>query len=136
MSENLTYFTIKDMAEFKDLEGKILINIERVGNEELIFTCTDGSKYLMHHQQNCCEEVKIEDVNGDLNELINDEILVADEKTYEHEISSGSETFIFYTIRTFKTSVDIRWCGRSNGCYSERVDFTKISGISYSGYLA
>ena len=43
------------MAKFKDLKGKILTNIERVGDEELIFTCADGSKYKMYHEQDCCE---------------------------------------------------------------------------------
>ena len=30
------------MANFEDLKGKVLTNIERVGDEELIFTCQDG----------------------------------------------------------------------------------------------
>ena len=113
------------MANFEDLKGKVLTNIERVGDEELIFTCQDGSKYKMYHEQDCCEDVRIEDVNGDLNDLLNSEVLVADEKTNDGETDWGSETWTFYTIRTHKDSVDIRWHGESNGYYSESVDFAK-----------
>ena len=103
------------MAKFEDLKGKVVANIERVDNEELIFTCTDGSKYKMYHEQDCCENVEIEDINGDLDDLLNSEILVADEKSNCDENDYGSETWTFYTIRTQKGSVDIRWHGESNG---------------------
>ena len=73
------------MVEFKDLKGKIITNIKRVDDEELIFTCSNGDKYKMHHEQDCCETVKIEDINGDLEDLLNSEILIADEKTKEGE---------------------------------------------------
>lgn len=114
------------MAKFEDLKGKVVANIERIGNAELIFTCTDGNKYKMYHEQSCCEVVGIEDINGDLNDLLNSEILVADEKTNDRKTDWGSETFTFYTIRTQKGSVDIRWYGESNGYYSESVDFAKV----------
>lgn len=111
------------MANFEDLKGKVLTNIERVGDEELIFTCKDGSKYKMYHEQDCCEDVRIEDVTGDLNDLLNSEVMVSEERTNEGETDWGSETWTFYTIRTQKASVDIRWHGESNGYYSESVDF-------------
>ena len=113
------------MANFEDLKGKVLTNIERVGDEELIFTCQDGSKYKMYHEQDCCEDVRIEDVNGDLSDLLNSEVMVAEERTNEGETDWGSETWTFYTIRTHKASVDIRWHGESNGYYSESVNFAK-----------
>ena len=116
------------MANFKDLVGKVLINIERsgeYGEEILIFICDDGSKYKMYHEEDCSESVHIEDINGDLKDLINSEILVADEKINVEEDSDGTSTWTFYTIRTQKGSVDIRWFGSSNGYYSENVDFIK-----------
>lgn len=119
------------MAEFKDLKGNILINIDRIGNEKLIFTCENGSKYIMYHKQQCCESVEIEDINGDLNDLLNNKILVAEERTncretdFCRETYYCSETWTFYTIRTQKASIDIRWYGQSNGYYSESVDFDK-----------
>lgn len=115
------------MAEFGDLKGKILSKVERVEYNEIIFTCTDGVRYKMFHEQDCCEDVFIEDVNGDPLDLINTEILVADEKSSTKDTDCGSETWTFYTIRTMKGSVDIRWYGNSNGCYSEKVDFIKMN---------
>ncbi len=114
------------MAVFKDLLGKVLIKIERLGDDELIFTCDNGGKYKMYHEQECCEIVTIEDINGDFTDLLNREILAADEKTNESETDWGSETWTFYTIRTQKGSVDIRWYGESNGYYSESVDFAEV----------
>ena len=115
------------MAYFKDLEGKILTSITRT-DDEIIFTCATGEKYKMCHLQDCCEDVCIEDVNGDFEDLLNVEILIADEKVSEGEASDWGDTstWTFYTIRTQKGSVDIRWFGSSNGYYSEGVDFIKL----------
>jgi hypothetical protein len=58
------------------LKGKTVNHIENKG-DELIFTCTDGKEYIMHHEQDCCENVTIDDIVGDLNDLLNSPILEA-----------------------------------------------------------
>lgn len=113
-------------TKFEDLKGKILINIEQIEDRALIFHCKNGIKYKMYHWQSCCEDVTLEDINGDLNDLIDSEILVAEERINSDESEFGSQTWTFYTIRTLKGSVDIRWYGKSNGCYSETVNFEII----------
>ena len=111
------------MANFEDLKGKVLTDVKQVDDNEIYFTCNDGSKYKMYHSQDCCEEVTIEDVNGTLTDLIGEEILLAEERSNQKYTDWGSETWTFYTIRTQKVSIDIRWHGESNGYYSEEVDF-------------
>jgi hypothetical protein len=58
-------------AVISDLIGKTLIAIEYLKEyDELIFHCENGEKYKMYHYTNCCETVTIDDINGDLDDLI------------------------------------------------------------------
>ena len=112
----------------KDLIGKTIIEINgmEADSGEIIFTCSDGSKYSMHHEQDCCESVYLEDINGNIDNILNSEVLRFDEKEEDNPNASESGTYTFYTIATIKGYLDLRWNGESNGYYSESVDFTKI----------
>lgn len=110
-----------------DLMGKTLTRIERVGDEELIFRVNDNEAYKFYHEQDCCESVTIEDIVGDLDDLIGSPILMAEETSnHEENAEWESVTWTFYKFATLKGYVTVRWCGSSNGYYSESVYFTRL----------
>lgn len=123
---------MEEYCNVSELLGKVITKIERTTWEDrLTFYCNDGTKYLMFHDQSCCESVTIEDISGDLNTLIGVPILMAEEVTNVPDLGcknndADSYTWTFYKFATRKGYVTIRWYGESNGCYSERVDFIKL----------
>lgn len=109
------------------LKGKTLTRCEDIG-DEIIFETTEGETYRMYHQQDCCECVSIEDIVGELSDLVGSEILLAEEVDGESPVDFepyDSHTWTFYKFATRKGYVDIRWLGTSNGYYSESVTFAK-----------
>lgn len=100
-----------------------------------------------YHDQDCCETVELIDIVGDINDLIGEELLMAEEvvsreelsapfrESYiKHELDRGrslkeieeyglvdSNTWAFYKFGTIKGYVTFRFLGESNGYYSEEV---------------
>lgn len=111
------------------LVGKTLSAATNVDNERIVFEATDGTTYNMFHSQDCCESVSVEDVCGDLSDLVFTPIISASEETSDknpdgvEKSYQDSFTWTFYRISTIKGTVVIRWYGESNGYYSESVDF-------------
>ena len=116
------------LEKFEDLQGCILSSVEK-NNDELIFTLQNGEQYKLYHSQYCCEDVYIEDINGNLDDLTGSPILMAEEinNADRKPISDYEEsyTWTFYKLATVKGYVTIRWYGSSNGYYSEEVDFVR-----------
>lgn len=120
--------------EISELIGKTIIDIQNSG-DRIDFKCSDGSAYAMYHNQDCCESVSVEDIIGDLADLLNSPITLAEESTSEvspegKPTDSESQTWTFYKLASAKGYVTIRWWGVSNGYYSESVDFEKVNLVN------
>lgn len=117
----------------EELLGKTVIKIERYsGDDVLEFHLSNGAIYQQLHMQDCCESVYIEDINGDLDDLIGSPLLQAEEsysdatKTGDDDCYAESATWTFYKFATIKGYVTIRWYGSSNGYYSETACMVKL----------
>lgn len=122
---------MRDYVEFSTLTGKTITAIDK-DDDYIIFTTDENEKYKMFHEQDCCESVYIEDICGELDDLLNSPVLLAEEVSSDDEPAKGDDaeygsyTWTFYKISTAKGSVTIRWYGTSNGYYSESVQFEQI----------
>lgn len=85
----------------------------------------DQVRFVLYHSQDCCENVYVEDIVGELEDLTGWPILSAreDSNVDEPPVSQGEEsyTWTFYNFATYKGYVTIRFYGVSNGYYSESV---------------
>lgn len=120
------------MNSIEELKGKTIIQIEGMewDSDQVLFKCSDGSAYKMYHEQDCCESVRIEDVCGDVQDLIDTEIIDARCDTNSDnppDKYTDSHTWTFYNFRTNKGSLTLRWLGESNGYYGEEVDFKQLA---------
>jgi hypothetical protein len=124
--------------------------------DEILFTTDNDLELKMYHSQDCCEGVSIEDICGDLDDLIGSPLTMCEEVGYTgahntdwdkekgpgrvtvengewpegvplpEEYGDESYTWTFYKFATIKGSVTIRWYGSSNGYYSESVSFIDV----------
>jgi len=125
-----------NMVKFETLLGKTLVEIEGdVGAEAVVFTTEGGEKFMLYHEPDCCEQVRVEDIIGNFDDLIGEPILMAEEviskenpQDYKPDDwgQDDSFTWTFYKLATIKGYVTIRWYGESNGYYSEAVDFCRL----------
>lgn len=122
------------MSEYTDksrnfdiLVGQTITEILQT-HDTMTFKVSDGTQYQLYHEQDCCESVWIDDIIGDLNDLVGEQITLAEEVEEEGEPTEYEDhtTWTFYKLATQKGYVTIRWCGTSNGYYSESVNFVEL----------
>ena len=115
------------------MKGKTFVKVEgSVGSGEMLFVTAEGERFLFAHLQDCCETVDINDIVGDLQDLVGSPMLVAEEvkgATEPDEEHYESYSYTFYKFATRKGYVDVRWLGESNGYYSESVDLF-VEGVT------
>ena len=121
----MRYLAPVDMSE---LIGHTVREIKGgVGDEELIFVVENGDRFVMGHMQTCCEEVTVEDICGDLSNLIGLPILMSEmvsdtESRTEKDKKAERFLWTFCKVGTNRGCVTLRWYGESNGYYSVTVD--------------
>lgn len=94
--------------------------------ENELYFRTDTHRFRMCHHQDCCERVYLDDICGDLNDLIGSPILQAECVTNADNPPPDTDLehlWTFYKLSTIKGSVTLRWSGSSNGYYSVAVNF-------------
>ncbi len=133
MDYNNIVDTQKGMAQ---MLGKTFVQVTgSVGDGEMTFETAQGERFMFAHQQDCCESVDINDIVGDLQDLVGEPLLVSEEvkgATEPDEEHYESYTYTFYKVATRKGYVDVRWLGESNGYYSESVDLF-VEGVVVPG---
>ena len=108
--------------------GKIFVDVIQTHNE-LDFLADNEVTFTFFHDQDCGEDVHIDEVIGDLDDLKCSPMLQAEFVTNRTDPAPPSDTWddeshtwTFYKFATIKGSVTVRWFGSSNGNYSETVD--------------
>lgn len=127
------------MADFSDMTGLTLKEIKTIEDcgdiLEIHFFTECGRTFKQLHIDNCCEWVSVEDICGDLDDLIGLPLLLCEEVQFDNmQTPEGVEptndesfTWTFYKLATNKGAVTIRWYGSSNGYYSESVSFMETT---------
>lgn len=115
-------------AKFEYLLGKTIVRISGLDKgSELVILETEDRSFKMYHETDCCETVRIEEIVGDVSDIIGSKILLAEEViSVGQQNEDLSQTWTFYKLSTIKGSITIRWLGESNGYYSEQVEFIEI----------
>ncbi len=112
--------------EFKELKGKVIKEVNKKENC-IIFKMQDGKIYNVRKDEHGV--AWLEDVCGDLDDLLNSEILQADEENGEMQFEHGGfGEWTFYLLATAKGYVTLRWCGDGDGYYSEKVIIVDVLG--------
>lgn len=109
------------MKEIKvsELKGKIFKSVifdNTDGCNSIEFTDVNNNFYSMEHLREWCEKVYLEDICGNLEDLVGSEVIMAEEASNKGEDNHSCWTF--YKFATRKGYVTLRWIGESNGWYA------------------
>lgn len=120
-----------------NLIGKTFFNVERIdasalnGDGIVFWETKDAATYALTHYQDCCESVYVEDIAGDLSDLVGSPITMCEFVSNADEPGpvdrrDESFTWTFVKLATIKGYVTIRFYGSSNGYYAEDAAFYAV----------
>lgn len=117
--------------DFNELVGKTLTKVEiSPDRDEANFYCNDGTRYKMYHTQGVCETVVINDISGNIEDLLESPILNAIKRVdVRKQIVDEYNNFllIFFKLVTAKGQVVIRWYSEADGYSPYDVDFVMVN---------
>lgn len=124
--------TTTTVQTFESMLGVVMTSVTiSIKDADVMVFAADGREWRFFHERDCCEQVRIEDICGDLGDLVGSPIVLAEEVHNEppegHVPEDESETWTFYRFATAKGYVTVRWLGSSNGYYSESVSFEEVT---------
>jgi len=99
--------------------------------ESVTFKTVDKT-YRLEHYQDCCESVRLENVIGDIKNILNVPITLAEEDNpgdpdWYSESYNDSHTWSVFILEAGGKRVEFWFLGESNGYYGESVDFVEIN---------
>lgn len=116
--------------QISELVGETLSHVD-AGEEQIMLTTESGRIIRIYHSQDCCENVEVEDTEGNWHELVGKVIVEASEEVKQDgdPPPKNPDSWTRTTLR-FKagdSTVISRWLGESNGYYSESVDIEELA---------
>jgi hypothetical protein len=114
--------------DFNELIGCIITDIIKTDAE--IFLKIKNRQFAIMHMQDCCEDVYIEDVTGNLDHLLNYPLIMCESCNNNRNPKTYHDTATWTVIKlaTIKGYVTIRFCGDSDGCYCEDANLYLLKG--------
>lgn len=96
----------------------------RFDNEAIVFDKGANELYVLTHIQECCENVWIESITGELEDLIDSPLIMAEvaSQTKRDEDGFADQIFYFYKFATAKGYVTIRFVADDTPYYSTEVE--------------
>ncbi len=120
--------------DFFTLKGQTIRKIIAL-NTGSVKIFTDKYKYHLYHEQDCCEYVRLVKIIGDIDNILNEEIIFAEEDGGANDPDwhtdynyDNSHTWTKYVLKTKNNSLEFWFLGESNGYYSEYISI-KIEEI-------
>ena len=121
--------------DFFTLKGQTIRKIFNLKDESDTFQIvTDKYKYNLYHEQSCCENVRLVNVIGDIDNILNEEIIFAEEDVGANDPDwynshyDESHTWTKFVLGTKNANVEFWFLGESNGYYGESISI-KIEEI-------
>ena len=113
-------------VDFHSLIGQTITELS-TGDDTHITTNT--GKYIIFHSQDCCERVGLEKVIGNIDDVLNSPITLAEEDSQDPDWYTEkfweSHTWSAFYLETEKGRVELWFLGQSNGYYGESMTFAK-----------
>jgi len=115
------------MIELKELIGQTIqkSKMEAKSGDDILDIVTEKYRYSLYHEQDCCEGVRIEKVEG--LENLYGKVLDVSETFPDIPCDEESYTWTNYRFVTENGICEILWLGYSNGYYSESVSLDRTT---------